>query len=615
VIPASAVRNPTTAANYTLTVSTSPQPVGTSPAYPIGQSSTLVNVTAVVPNPTTIGNQAQYTIDFNTASDGALLGTVSQIIVTFPSDTVVQNGALAGVTVEGVAASSATGDSGARTVTIVPSQNIAGGSVSVTLLIPSTVLRNPTTVNTYNLSVATSVQPAGNRSYSIGQSAVAVAVSSVTPNPATIGNPAQYNIQFTTSSDGALLAGRSTITIVFPADTAVFNGPISGITVNTVAPASATGTAASRTIQMTINNNIATSTLVTVVIPSTGVTNPTSQANYQLSAATSVQPAGNSPLYAIGLSATPISVTSVTPAPAVVGNLAAYTVVFNTSSDGAIPAGTGNVILTFPLDTLVPNGALLNITINGAAPTSATGDTGNRRITLVPSANIGASSTVTVVVPLSVGLRNPTSTGSTFTLSVASSAQPPGTSPQYAIPQSATAVAITSVTPNPSTVGSNAQYTVLFSTSADGPLYNGISRIYIDFPANTWVTTGAISGILVNGTPPASATGSGASCGVTITVGANINASTAVTVVIPNPACTTRPTQAIYTLTLSTTAQPAWHQPGVRHRYLFHAHHGHRRQSHQFRLQYVSWIHSRLLYGCRFAEQCQQYLLGLPAKH
>ncbi|MEW6516141.1 MAG: hypothetical protein AB1439_04465 [candidate division FCPU426 bacterium] len=560
IIPSAGIRNPTTGGSYTLTVSTTPQPVGTSPSYNIGQSGTTVNVTAVTPSPNTIGNQSQYTIDFNTSSDGALLGTISQIVVTFPSDTVVTNGALAGVTVEGLAASSATGNSAGRTVTIVPSQNIPGGTASVTLLIPSTVLRNPTTINTYTLTVATTVQPAGTSpGYSIGQSLTTVNVTAVTPNPATIGNPAQYTIQFTTSADGALLAGTSTITILFPNDTDVTNGPLSGITVGGAA-ASATGSSALRRIIITTPNAIAVSTSVAVVIPSTALTNPSVAGNYSLTLATSVQPAGTSPLYGIGLSSTAISVTSVTPNPTVVGNLAAYTVVFSTSSDGAIPAGTGNIIITFPNDTNVPTGALSGITINSVAPTSATGDTGTRRITLVPSANISASTSVTVVIPLSVSLRNPTATGS-YTLSVASSAQPAGTSPAYSITQSVSTVSISGVTPNPTTVGSDAQYTVNFTTSADGPLYSGISRIYINFPSNTFVTTGAISGILVNGVAPSSATGNGGTRQINILIGANINASTGVVVVIPS-ADLHNPTNAgNYTLTVSTTAQPAGTSP------------------------------------------------------
>jgi len=565
VIPSSAVRNPTTvSATYTLTVSTSAQPAGTSPTYNIGLSSTNVNITSVTPSPNTIGNAASYTIDFDTSADGALIGGTSQIIVTFPNDTLVTSGAITGVTVEGTAASSATGDSVARTVTIVPAQDISGSTPAVTIVIPSSALRNPTTSNNYTLSVQTSPQPAGTSpAYSIGQSATTVNVTSVTPNPSTVGNSAEYTIVFDTSSDGALIASTSTITVTFPADTSVRNGTINGITVNSTA-ASATGDSISRVITITVPQDISTSTTVTVVIPnaSNNVVNPTTQGNYSLTVATSVQPAGTSPLYAIGVSSTPVNVTNVTPNPTVVGNNAAYTIDFITSSDGALQASTSQIIVTFPNDTDVPDGALNGILINGAAAQSATGENSTRRITIVPNSDIPGNTPVTVFIPLSVGVRNPTSTGNSYTLQVATSVQPSGTSPAYSITQSSTPVNVTNVIPTPSTLGSNTSYSISFDTSADGPLISGASHIIITFPDNTVVTTGVINGITVNGIAPSSATGSMAPAKIDIVVGSDIPAgSSNVTVVIPASEVQNPTTAGSYTLTVSTTAQPAGTSP------------------------------------------------------
>ncbi|MCD4812219.1 T9SS type A sorting domain-containing protein [bacterium] len=555
------IRNPITDNPYTLTVGTTPQPAGDSNNYDIGFSSTNVNVTSVTPNPTTIGNQSAYTIDFDTSADGGLVGGTSTITVVFPNDTLVTEGVIAGITVEGTGVASATGTAATRTIVITPAQNINASQSSITIYIPASEIRNPTTVSAvYTLTVTTSVQPAGiSPFYNIGQSASSVAVGLPTANPATVGNPAIYTIPFTTSSDGALLSGTSTITIVFPVDTAVFNGGIAGITVNGNVVAG-TGVFATRTISLTTPISIAGNTGVTVVIPAIGVTNPTTLGNYSLTVATSVQPAGISSLYGIGLSSNNVNVTSVAPTPSTVGNAAAYSVQFTTSLDGAISTG-GNIFITLPVDTFVPTGAMAGILINGIADASTIGNTGSRLLTITTAAPISGSTTVTVAIPLAAGLVNPTTTGS-YTLTVATTAQPSGISPAYTIDQSGTAVSVTSVTPSPTTVGSDAGYTVNFTTGSSGPLYAGSSHIIITLPANTVVPIGAIGGITVNGIAPTTATGSMSPAQIDLLISANINASTPVSVIIPSPEIQNPTSAGTYILTVETSAQPAGNSPG-----------------------------------------------------
>ncbi len=244
------------------------------------------------PDPATIGNPAEYDIQFDLASDGGLFGCNSTITIVFPNDTVVQNGAIAGVTVDGVAAASATGTAASRTIVVTPAQSLNGGTSNVNVVIPAASLRNPTSVSsTYTLTVDTSVQNQGiSPTYSIGTSSTPVTAGTVTPNPNTVGNPSQYTVRFNTATDGALVANTSTITIVFPSNTAVQNGAIGGITVQGSAAFSATGNSGTRTIQVTTGVNVAGGTNnVTVVIPSTALTNPTTPNTYTLTVATSVQ--------------------------------------------------------------------------------------------------------------------------------------------------------------------------------------------------------------------------------------------------------------------------------------------------------------------------------------
>ncbi|MEW6516513.1 MAG: hypothetical protein AB1439_06395 [candidate division FCPU426 bacterium] len=529
-------------------------------------STTPVNIVSVGLAPTTIGNQATYTNDFDIAADGPLVGGVDPIVIVFPADTLVTNGALSNVLVEGIAVTSANGDSGARTITLVPSQNLPGGTTGVSLTIPSTAVRNPTVVGSYTLQIATIQQPAGTSpSYSIGTSSTLVTVVSATPSPNTIGNLAQYLIDFNSGIDCALLGGISTITITFPAGTTVANGALSGVTVEGLAATSATGNAGARTITIVPQQSIAGNTSnITLYIPSTGgaLRNPLSTGNYTLTVSTSVQPsAGTSPIYSIGLSATPVSIDYVAPSPAIIGNPAQYDIQFDVASDGGLVGGSSTITITFPSDTFVTNGALTGVTVEGLAATSATGNSAARTVAVVPSQNInGGVLNRNVIIP-STYLRNPTTAGS-YVATVSTSVQPAGTSPAYNLILSSTAVTVVSVVPSPNVMGQSATYTIDFNTSADGALVGGTSTITVTFPSDTAVANGAISGVTIEGTAATSATGSTASRSVTIVPTQNISGSTTnITIYIPSTAVTNPTMAGNYTLTVSTSVQPAGTSP------------------------------------------------------
>ena len=560
LIPDSALRNPTSVNSYDLTVETTPQPAGTSSNYNIGLSSTPVNVTGVTPNPLTLGNYASYTINFITNSDGALLGGTSEILLTFPADTDVPGAALSGITVNGTPVTSALGNHGLGEITIIPAQNL-NGNTAITIFIPSDILQNPTSSGDYTLDVETSVQPSGTSpSYTIGQSSTAVEVTGVTPNPTTIGNSAAYTITFDTSSDGGLTGGISEIIVIFPNDTAVSDGALADVTINGAAPFSANGNSGTRTVTIISASDIGSSTGVTVFIPGSALTNPTGDANYSLSVSTTVQPAGISPLYAIGLSGNLINVTSVVPSPSVAGNDAAYTITIATSADGGLVGGTSEILVQFPVDTGVTGGSLSGITVNGTAASSADGNVPFQRfITIVPTQNFPGSSTLSLSIP-DTALRNPTLAGN-FTLNVATSVQPPGTSPAYSISQSATPIVVTGVTPNPDTPGSESDYTITFSTSSDGPLVGGASHIIVTFPDDTAVSNGALAGVTINGAAPFSANGNSVTRTVTIIPASDIGSSTGVTVFIPTNALQNPAQTGNYTLTVETSPQPAGTSP------------------------------------------------------
>lgn len=271
----------------------------TAPAW---ASSTPVNITSVSAAPNTIGNQAQYTINIDIAADGALTGGVDIITVIFPSDTLVSDGTISGVTVEGIGAATAIGNSSFYQIDIMPTQDLLGGTTAVTLVIPAAGVRNPTSSATYYLTVTTSMQTTAGTSpgYWIGSSGTNVVINSVSPSPTYIGYQANYTINFNTSSDGALLGGVSQIIVTFPNNTVVTEGSLSGVTVEGLNDAWSTGSTSARRITICPQQNISGSyTNVTLYLPSAAVRNPTTPSSYTLSLSTSVQPTGTSPAYDI----------------------------------------------------------------------------------------------------------------------------------------------------------------------------------------------------------------------------------------------------------------------------------------------------------------------------
>jgi FlgD Ig-like domain len=164
--------NPTTAANYTLAVQTSAQPVdATSPAYTITPAGVApVSVGTVVLTTDVANTTAGYTIPLTLGASGALTGGTGTITITWPNDTVVPASiASNAVTVNGANASAVVTNPAARQATVTVPANLAGSAL-VTLLFKDTAgLKNPTTSGNYTLQAQTSAQAvnAASPSYTI----------------------------------------------------------------------------------------------------------------------------------------------------------------------------------------------------------------------------------------------------------------------------------------------------------------------------------------------------------------------------------------------------------------------------------------------------------------
>lgn len=265
----------------------------------------------------------------------------------------------------------------------------------------------------------------------------------VTVTPATVGQAAAYTIPLTLGATGNLTGGSptaagSTITIVWPSGTTVPAAmDNSTVTVDGVNAASVMTTPANRQAVVTVPANIAGGATTTLVFSAAaGIINPSTSANYVLSAQTSAQPlAATSPPYAIvPAGVTPLTVGAVTVNPDTVDRPASYTIPITLGVTGGLSAGTSTIVITWPDDTTIP--ALIDnaaVTVDGANAAAMATNPATRQAAVTVPNNIASGATVNVVFLKTAGIKNPLSAGD-FTLQVQTSSQPVNeTSPIYAI--------------------------------------------------------------------------------------------------------------------------------------------------------------------------------------
>ncbi len=265
-----------------------------------------LTVNSVLANPNTENLAAAYTIGLTLGASGELNDNSDTITLTWPSGTTIPASiATNAVTVNGSNASAVVTTPATRQVEVtVPIDFANSASVSLAFLSGAGIV-NPGSGN-YTLQAHTSVEPSNvtSPSYSIaaGASSTPLVVNSVSVTPDTVSRTAQYSINLTLGSLGALAANTGTITITWPSNTTVPASMLNtAVLVNGASAASVATHSANRQATVTAPNNLANSANVTLIFEnSAGVVNPTSAGNYTLQAQTSAQP-GNvtSPSYTI----------------------------------------------------------------------------------------------------------------------------------------------------------------------------------------------------------------------------------------------------------------------------------------------------------------------------
>jgi large repetitive protein len=505
------------------------------------------------------GATATWTVGFTTASAGALTGA-STITVVFNTGFTVP-GAPTVTTLTGFTGicTSASATAASQTVTITLNSTCAlANSTAATLSIAG--LTNPSSTGTlanttFSVSTsrdATNAHPASGVTITADTPVTSVTFAPSTWSSAEAGATANWTVGFTTASAGALTSA-STITVVFNSGFFVPSFPtITTLTGFTGTCTSASATTSGTTATITLNDTCALANSTAATLSIAGLTNPSSTgtlASTTFSVSTSMDATAVNPASGVTIAAD-TSVTAVTFAPstgfsAEAGATAKWTVGFTTASAGALTSAS-TITVVFNTGFTVPA---------GPAITMLTGFTG----TCTSGAATASSQTVTITLNGTCALANSTaatlsiarltnpSTASTLTnttFSVKTSMDATAVNPASNVTITA-ATSVTAVTFAPSTgfsaeAGATANWTVGFTPSSSGALV-GASTITVVFDFFTFNVPASPTITLLTGFVSCTATATGASAVVTITLAggscalANSTAATLSIAGITNP--------------------------------------------------------------------------------
>ena len=402
---------------------------------------------------------------------------------------------------------------------------------------------------------------------------VVVSNIQVIPYPNTPNSLSQYTINFTISesmnSDDYFVIQDFTVGAPVPQNSNfIGNVTVNGYSVNTTLIGSTASTGGYKlTLRIVLNQAIQVQpgsgnsvSVIMVFNSSIGIHNP-SAGTYQLrmyAVKDSVQGSTvPSKSYSIGQGG--VSNLTVSATPQLVGADARYTIGFKTSASGALTANSDTISIQFPTGTTLPASiAPSYITVNGVPCTSNIAIVQNSlTITLTVPLNISYNTNVTVIISELALIKNPSSAGNYEVILWTSKDTTHKTSTYYSI--TASSITKPTVAVSPSTVQSEAQYTISFRTSTSGALTANQDTIVITFPSSTYVPANINANyVKVNGTVCSTVSYGPGSFQVTVTTPVYVANNSNVTVIflpgagIKNPTATGN-----YTLKVHTSKDPA----------------------------------------------------------
>ena len=452
---------------------------------------TILNVTS---SPDSTNFYAQYQITGRTGNGNTNLdANTDSIFVVFNASTTVPGSIDPSLVTVNSTQANVVNVSGQRLAILTPVNIAKNGGIFAVVIDANADIRNPSSPGSYTLQVATSKETTlvTSGSFSIFQSNSTVTAAAVSPNPSVEGLAASYTIGFDVGAGGFLTAGSSTITVVFPSQTFVPNGALSGVTVNGT---SASATADNDTVFITTPVNVDNNGSVQIVFAiGAGLLNPSTDGSYTLSVRTSSE---NTLIDSDSYSISPadqLSISSITTKPDTVNEGGAFEFDFITGSSGALTANVDTIVVIFQQNTYLPafiSNSNVTISSGGFSDNAAavivkkTDATDDDSVFVVTPINIGNSSTVTLSLGSGAGYLNPSVSGN-YTLKLRTSQE--GTAVEsnpYSVVNTSTTVSQANVTPADNSTGATTSYTINFNLGDLGRLKSGESTITLTFNSN-----------------------------------------------------------------------------------------------------------------------------------
>ncbi|MCK4559459.1 MAG: hypothetical protein KAV45_06715 [Calditrichia bacterium] len=448
---------------------------------------TILNVTN---SPDTTNYYAQYQMTALTGFGNTNLdANTDSIFVVFNSNTTVPGSIDPSLITVNSLQANAVSVSGQRLAILTPVNIAKNMGIFVVVIDANADIRNPSSSGSYTLQAATSKETTlmTSPSYTIYQSISTVTAAAVTPNPSVEGNAAAYTIGFDVGSGGFLTASLSTITVVFPSETTVPNGTLSGVTVNST---SASATANNDTVVIASPVNVDNNGSVQLNFAvGAGLENPTA-GSYTLSVKTSSEDTLiDSDTYTIS-SADQLSVSAITTKPDTVNEGGEFQFEFVTGSSGALSATVDTIVVVFQQNTFVPSSiSSSNVTVSsGGFSDNATNvivkkasAADDDSVLVVTPIDVGNSANVTLTLSSGAGYLNPSVAGN-YTMKLRTSQETTAVeSNPYSVFNTLTTVSQANVTPGDNSTGATTSYSINFNLGDLGRLKSGESTITLSF--------------------------------------------------------------------------------------------------------------------------------------
>lgn len=418
VLAGAGVTHPTTPGSYSLLVSTSrDSEKNRSTTYSIETSPKKLEAWV---SPSVVSQVAQFTIGL-TNGNAALAQCVDSITVRFPAGTTIPstiNSNLVFVNGEVVTGkcgptSMVTVNTSQRTVTILAPKNIIADEYVGVILDFRAGITNPNTIGSYQLEVRSTQETAYRPSQNYTLTGNAISPLTIQLLESGVGKAAEYLIQFSTSTSGGLIGGQDRIYINLPpGTTAPSNISRSNITLNNTALSNdvvvsnnVLNIIVPSTLQVPVNSQ-GKQDFTIKILPTAGVTNPSTPGTYSMAVYTSRDMANVSQSFLISQSP---SAPAVSVSPNQFNQNGQYSVAFSLSSAGRLEgAANDHIELLFPTGTVVPNSiSPAQILINGQAARSITVSGQSVKAFLPTSMTLDNSANVGMVIQSAAGIRNP----------------------------------------------------------------------------------------------------------------------------------------------------------------------------------------------------------------